>query len=165
MQIMHVNTRSPAPVYREKLSPSLWTLVAAALGAPMIALALSPVDLTLALIGGVAVSAVIIALLIWLSPSVSVADGELRAGRAHIDVALLGDAEALAGEEARTARGREFDPRSWTLVRGGIDGAVRIAVLDANDPAPFWIISSRTPDRLAAALRRAQSYAAHSMQM
>lgn len=154
---MHVDTRSPAAVYREKLSPSLWTLVAAALGAPMIALVLSPVDMTLALIGGVVVSAVLIALLLAASPSVSVEDGELRAGRAHIDVHLLGEAEALTGEDARAARGRDFDPRSWTLVRGGIDGAVRIPVLDANDPAPFWIISSRTPDRLAAALRRARA--------
>lgn len=154
---MHVNTRSPATVYREKLSPSLWTLVAAALGAPMIALALSPVDLTIALLGGAGVSIAIISLLIWWSPSVTVADGELRAGRAHIDVALLGDAEPLQGEQARAARGRDLDPRSWTLVRGGIDGAIRVPVLDANDPAPFWIISSRTPDRLAAALRRARA--------
>jgi hypothetical protein len=33
-------------VYRERLSPSLWTLVAAAVCAPMVALALSPVDTT-----------------------------------------------------------------------------------------------------------------------
>jgi hypothetical protein len=156
MQNMHVDTRSSASVYREKLSPSLWTLVAAALGAPMIALVLSPVDMTLALLGGAVVSALIIALLLAASPSVSVTGGELRAGRAHIDVHLLGDAEVLVGEEARAARGPELGPRSWTLVRGGIDGVVRIPILDANDPAPFWIISSRTPDRLAAALRRAR---------
>lgn len=154
---MHVDTRSPTSVYREKLSPSLWTLIAAALGAPMIALVLSPVDMTLALIGGAVVSAAIIVLLLAASPSVSVVDGELRAGRAHIDVDLLGEAEALVGEDARAARGRDLDPRSWTLVRGGIDGAVRIPVLDANDPVPYWIISSRTPDRLAAALRRARA--------
>jgi hypothetical protein len=157
MQNMHVDTRASAAVYREKLSPSLWTLIAAALGAPMIALVLSPVDMTLALIGGVVVSAGIIALLLAASPSVSVVDGELHAGRAHIDVDLLGEAVPLTGEEARAARGQDLDPRSWTLVRGGIDGAVRIPVLDANDPVPFWIISSRTPDRLAAALRRARA--------
>ncbi|MDF2492718.1 MAG: hypothetical protein K0R60_619 [Microbacterium sp.] len=154
---MHVDTRSPASVYREKLSPSLWPLVAAALGAPMVALVLSPVDMTLALVGGAIVSALVIALLIVASPSVEVLPGELRAGRAHIDLDLLGEPEVLLGEDARAARGRELDPRTWTLVRGGIDGAVRIPVLDANDPAPFWIISSRTPDRLAAALRRARA--------
>ncbi|WP_367948268.1 DUF3093 family protein [Microbacterium hominis] len=32
-----------------------------------------------------------------------------------------------------------------------------VEVRDENDPAPAWIISTRTPDRLAAAVRRAQS--------
>ncbi len=143
-------------VYRERLSPSLWTLVAAAVCAPMVALALSPVDTTLALVAGVAVAALIIWALMAAAPRVEVSDGELRAGRAHIPVDLLGEPVAYSGEDARFARGRDADPRSWMLVRGGIDGAVVVPVEDADDPTPAWVVSSRTPDRLAAAVRRAQ---------
>jgi Protein of unknown function (DUF3093) len=157
MQNMHTDIRSSSPRYRERLSPSLWLLVAAAVGAPMIALVLTPVDRTLALVAGVAFSAVLILLLVAFSPSVTIQDGVLRAGRAHIDVDLLGDAVALTGEEARAARGPGLDRRSWTLLRGGIDGVVVIPVTDANDPTPNWVVSSRTPDRLAAALRRART--------
>lgn len=155
------NTMSSAPansgvVYRERLSPSLWFLVAAAVCGPMAALVFARFDTTIALIVGAVVGVGVVWLLIAGSPSVAVRDGELVAGRAHIDASLLGEPEILTGEEARTARGRDLDPRAWHLIRGGIDGVIRIPVLDEDDPTPVWIVSTRTPDRLAAAIRRAQ---------
>ncbi len=140
--------------YRERLSPSLWVLVSAAVVAPMAALVLTPVDTTVALIVGVLAGVGFVALLIAGSPVIEVRGGVLRAGRAHIDVGLLGDAVIRTGEEARAARGPELDPRAWHVIRGGIDGVVLIPILDADDPTPVWVLSSRTPDRLAAALRR-----------
>jgi len=142
--------------YRERLGPSLWILVAAAVAGPMAALVVTPIDTTAALVIGAGVGILLIALLILAAPVVEVRDGELRAGRAHIDVELLGAAEVHVGEDARHARGAGLDPRSWHLIRGGIDGVVVIPVTDADDPTTAWVISSRTPDRLAAAVRRAQ---------
>lgn len=150
-------TRPPGPLYRERLSPSLWVLVAAAVCAPMVALALSPIDTTLALVAGGGVAALLVAGLVIASPTILVEDGLLRAGRARIPVELVGEATAFTGEQARAARGRDLDPRSWCLVRGGIDGVAVVPIQDENDPAPSWVLSSRTPDRLAAAVRRAQA--------
>ena len=141
---------------RERLGPSLWILVAAALAAPMVALVLTPVDTTVALVIGVAVGVLLVGILIAAAPVVEVRDGELRAGRAHIGVEFLGEPAVHAGDEARHARGAGLDPRSWHLIRGGIDGVVVIPVTDADDPTTAWVISSRTPDRLAAAVRRAR---------
>jgi hypothetical protein len=42
------------------------------------------------------------------------------------------------------------------LLRGGIDGVVTIPLADPDDPTPSWVISTRTPDRLSAAIRRQQ---------
>jgi hypothetical protein len=142
--------------YRERLGPSLWILVAAAGTAPMAALVFTPVDTTAALVVGAGVGIVLIALLIAAAPSVEVRDGELRAGRAHIGVEFLGSPEVHVGDDARHARGAGLDPRSWHLIRGGIDAVVVIPVTDADDPTTAWVISSRTPDRLSAAVRRAQ---------
>ncbi|MDY0909725.1 DUF3093 domain-containing protein [Microbacterium sp. CFBP9034] len=141
--------------YRERLGPSLWTLVSAAVAAPMAALVFTPIDTTVALVIGAAVGVGIIALLIAGSPVVELRDGVLRAGRAHIDVSLLGEPTVHTADDARHARGAGLDPRSWHLIRGGIDGVVVVPVTDLDDPAPTWVISSRTPDRLAAAMRRA----------
>ncbi len=142
--------------YRERLGPSLWILVSAAVAGPMAALVFAPIDTTLALVIGAVVGVAVVALLVLGSPVVAIDNGVLRAGRAHIDVALLGDPAALTGEEARTARGAGLDPRSWHLIRGGIDAVVVVPVIDPDDPTPAWVISTRTPDRLVAAVRRAQ---------
>ncbi|WP_203579478.1 DUF3093 domain-containing protein [Microbacterium hibisci] len=142
--------------YRERLGPSLWILVAAAVAAPMAALVVTPIDTTVALVVGAGVGILLIALMIAAAPVVAVRDGELRAGRAHIDVDLLGAPEVHVGDDARHARGAGLHPRSWHLIRGGIDGVVVIPVTDEDDPTTAWVISSRTPDRLAAAVRRAQ---------
>lgn len=145
-----------AGAYRERLGPSLWILVSAAVAGPMAALVFVPIDTTIALIAGALVGVAVVALLVAGSPVVALEDGVLRAGRAHIDVSLLGDPVGLSAEEARTARGAGLDPRAWHVIRGGIDGIVVVPVVDPDDPTPAWVISTRTPDRLVAAVRRAQ---------
>lgn len=147
---------SAAVRYRERLTPSLWVFGASAVLAPMAALVLTPVDATIALVAGVVLGVVVIALLVASSPVVEVTDAELRAGRARIEVHYLGAPEALTGEEARQARGPALDPRAWHLIRGGMEGLVIVAVTDQRDATPFWVISSRTPDRLASAIMQAQ---------
>lgn len=80
----------------------------------------------------------------------------LRAGRAHIDVAHLGAPLALTGNDAKDARGTGLPARGWHLIRGGIDGIVVVPNDDPADPVTAWTVSTRTPDRLAAAIRTAQ---------
>lgn len=145
-----------SPAYRERLTPPLWVLAAAAVVAPMAALSFTPINATIALAAGLVVGVVVIVALIALSPRVEVADGELRAGRAHIDVALLGQPVVLTGDEARAARTHGLDGRGWHLLRGGIEPVLVVPVDDPADPVRTWTISTRTPDRLAAAIIRAQ---------
>jgi hypothetical protein len=148
---------SSATRYRERLSPSLWVIASAAVVAPMAALVLSPFDTTLALVAGAAIGVCFIWLLIAGSPVIEIRDGVLTAGRAHIDVGFTGDVAVVTGADAQQARGPGLNPRSWHVIRGGIDGLVIVSITDPDDPAPSWVISSRTPDRLAAWLRRAQT--------
>lgn len=143
--------------FHERLSPSLWVLVSAALVAPMATLVLAPIDTTVALIAGGLVGVLFVGLLIAGSPVIAVRDGMLHAGRARIPVDVLGRPEPLDGEAARAARGPQLDPRAWHVIRGGIEGLVVVPVEDPDDPAPAWVLSSRTPDRLSAAIRRAQA--------
>lgn len=142
--------------YRERLTPSLWLLVAVAVLAPMIALVLIPVGAGVALIAAVGVTAIAILAAVAGSPVVEVRNGVLRAGRARIEVEYLGRADSLTGDEARHARGPGLGRDDWHLIRGGIDGIVQVEVLDPLDPVPRWVISTRTPDRLAYAIERAK---------
>ena len=143
--------------YRERLSPSLWMLVTAAVAAPMVMLTFTPLGSLLALLIGVAAALALIVALIAGSPAIRIEGTTLHAGRAKIDARWLGDVTEHTGEEARTARGTGLPARGWHLLRGGIDGVVVVENTDPDDPVPSWTISTRTPDRLAAAIREAEA--------
>jgi len=149
-------SRQTASAYRERLTPSLKFIVGAGIVAPMISFVFVRFDATAALIIGLASAALLVWILLGTAPRVRVENGELIAGRAHIHVAHLGTAQVLTGEEAALARGTGLDPRGWYLIRGGIDGIVLVENIDPADPVTSWTVSTRTPDRLAAAIRRAQ---------
>ena len=142
--------------YKERLTPSLWAFAGATVLAPMGALVLAPFDGVIGLIAGTALALVVILAMALWSAKITVTGTELRAGRAQIDAKWLGEPEQLTGDAARAARGVELDFRSWHVVRSGIDGAVKVPITDPDDPTPYWIISTRTPDRLAAAIERAR---------
>lgn len=145
--------------YRERLSPSLWMLVAAAVAAPMLILTFTPLGSLPALLIGAVVALALIGALVIGSPLVRVDGTVLHAGRAHIDARWLGEVAEHTGEDARAARGANLPARGWHLLRGGIDGLVVVQNTDPDDPVPSWTISTRTPDRLAAAIRAASAEA------
>jgi hypothetical protein len=87
------------------------------------------------------------------SPRVEVADGWLRAGRARIPGDYLGDAEPLDPDATRNVAGPQADVRAYLLLRPYLKRAVRVTVRDERDPAPYWLVSSRHPEHLAAAIR------------
>lgn len=157
MRLMQNTDRNAREIYRERLSPSLWLIVTIALLGPMVSLVFAPIAATAAVIVGAAVSLVLVLLSVLLSPTVRVRGTVLHAGRAHIDVAWLGEPEAFTGQEARDRRTRDIARDGWHLIRGGIDGVVVVPITDPDDPARSWTISTRTPDRLSTAIRAARS--------
>ncbi len=112
-----------------------------------------------------AVAAVLIpgaALTVLLSRSateITVADGVLTVGRAHIPVTALGPARALDAEASRLVRGPESDPAGFHVIRGWLPTGVRAEVVDAGDPTPYWFVASRHPQELATAIEAARSAA------
>lgn len=85
---------------------------------------------------------------------IEVGDGELRAGRARIDVAHLGAVTALDADATRMLAGVDADARAYLLLRPYLKRAVRVDIADPTDPAPYWLLSTRRPDQLAAAITR-----------
>lgn len=83
---------------------------------------------------------------------VRVQDGELRVGRAHIDAHHLGAVAALDAEQTRRTAGRDADARAFLVLRPYLKRSVRVGIDDPADPAPYWLISTRRPDQLAAAI-------------
>src|SRR5690349_1676368 len=84
--------------------------------------------------------------------AVRVADGELRAGRAHLPLQYVGAVTPLDKEQTRLLAGRDANARAYLAMRPYVKRAVRIDVADAADPTPYWLVSTRKPKQLAAAL-------------
>lgn len=144
------------PEYREKLWASPWLFVATALVIPASLLVFLPISMTAGIVTAAVLYAGCVAMLVLASPVVQVKAGELQAGRARISTELLGEATAFSGEEARQERGPRLDVRAWLLIRGWVDPVVRIPIVDATDPAPYWLVSSRHPQKLAAAINESR---------
>jgi hypothetical protein len=139
-------------LHEERLWPSAGWWAVVALGAAMAGASVLPLGVLVVAPVAVVVLGACAAGLVAASARVVVADGELRAGPAHVPVGLLGEAEVLRGEHARHARGPGLDARAFLVLRGWVDPVVRVALVDPQDPTPYWLVSTRRPEDLVRAL-------------
>ncbi len=84
---------------------------------------------------------------------VEVSGGELTVGSAHVPVGLLGEVEVVDAKGKRRAMGPELDPMAFVLHRGWVPTMLRVRLVDPQDPTPYWLFSTRSPERLVEALR------------
>ena len=99
------------------------------------------------------VSTLMLALIIVKSAMVIEVDqGELRVGRAHIDLVFLDSVQALSSLEVRNLRTRDADPAAFLAIRFWSSTGVRVTLNDSRDATPYWLITSNNADALAAAL-------------
>lgn len=138
--------------FRERLIPGPGTLIAILLLLPAIWVVLLPLSPTVGLIGAIVITVVVEVLMIVVAPVVAVADGVLTAGSARIPVELTGAMESYRRTDAVQARGPGLDARAFTLFRGWVDPVLRIDLTDPDDPTPYWLVSTRRPDELRAAI-------------
>ncbi|MBH1938586.1 DUF3093 domain-containing protein [Streptomyces sp. AV19] len=144
--------------YEERLTaPRSWWVVAVLVGISMalITLPLGSVPMLTGFVAGTALAA--IAVSSYGSARIRVVGGALVAGDARIPVEALGEARVLDAEEARAWRTHKADVRAFMLLRGYVPTAVRIEVTDPDDPTPYVYLSTRHPEKLAAAVAAVRS--------
>jgi hypothetical protein len=108
---------------------------------------------------GTSVATLLVAAAIFGSAAIviSVEEQEVRVGRASIEHAYIATCRALNAEETRRRTGVEADARAHLVLRPYIKTTVEITLDDIEDPVPYWLVSTRHPQRLAAALQDAAS--------
>jgi len=79
-------------------------------------------------------------------------DSELRIRRAHVPLRFITGVVRLDERSLRRLVGRDGDPRAFVSIRPWIGPGVQVLIDDADDPTPYWVISTRHPDRVLAAL-------------
>src|SRR6266571_3961071 len=102
-------------------------------------------------------SACALALLGWGAAAVEVTERELRAGSRRLPLRLVADVTALDAAQTRALRGPRADPAAYLLVRPYLPASVYVEVAGRPPERPYWLVGTRKPAELAAAVERARS--------
>jgi hypothetical protein len=89
----------------------------------------------------------------WGRIRVRVTADELMVDDARLPLAVISGVVALDAAGKREALGVGAHPMAFVIQRPWIGPAVQVLLDDPADPTPFWVVSTRHPVELAAALR------------
>jgi Protein of unknown function (DUF3093) len=150
------------PDYRERLHvPLAWWLLAVPtvliLGATLYAGLAEPwpVIIMVGLAAGCA------ALLIIMGRgTVEIRDGALRAGKAVLPLTAVREVVGLDENQTSQLRGPRADPAAQLYSRPYLKEAVYLAVVPGS-AAPYWLVGTRHPAELVAAVERCRMQAGH----
>lgn len=144
------------PDYRERLLPTPWIYIVTLLLVPASILVLAPVSFPAGIATGVLLYIATVTALSFTAPVIEVREGRLRAGRATIELRHTGAAIPASESQARVERGTGLDARAFLVIRGWIGPLVRVPIVDSSDPTPYWLVSTRRPKELAAAINQSR---------
>jgi hypothetical protein len=163
-RIARVGRAASRPLYRERLGvPAWWWPVTAAcvfmLGSLLLGTTLL---LGLSLLVGGLIYAVLLAasaaLLLWWGASViEVTRTELRAGAERLPVDRIGKSAPMDPAQTRELRGPRADPAAYLLTRPYLAESVYVEVTEPAGGRPYWLIGTRRPADLMAAIEAARN--------
>ncbi|MCW2811252.1 MAG: hypothetical protein JWP61_1710 [Friedmanniella sp.] len=143
-------------LYRERLTvpPAWWALAALFALSLLLAIGfyLGPVwgvGVAVAFLAAAAGGFATIAAVIEVDPE------RVRVGRDQLELGYLGDVAALDRAQTERRSGVEADARAHLVLRPYVATAVELTLTDPDDPAPYWLVSTRRPAAFAAAVRTA----------
>ena len=100
----------------------------------------------------VAVGLVLLLLVRASRGRVRLADGVLHVPGARVPVDVLGAVRPLSVEQTRRLRGPTADLRAHVATRSWLRRAVQVHLDDPDDDTPYWLVGTRRPEELAAAI-------------
>jgi len=144
-----------AIVYRERLRAPLWWYLVAVGVAVILAAEFHIAEETLTdWIPYCTLVPLSVAIVWFLGHSdLRIGAGELRIRDAHLPIEYVTGAVALDAATLRRVVGREGDPAAFISIRPWIGPGAQLWLDDPDDPTPYWVVSSRRPDDVVAAIR------------
>ena len=104
-----------------------------------------------------ALFAIVAAFLInWSSATIEVAGAALRAGRDTLALSGADEVVALDEKQTKALGGPRADPAAHLLLRPYLKRAVYVSLADPADGVPYWLVATRHPEELAAAIDSAR---------
>lgn len=147
--------------YRELLLPRWWVWLLPAAGAGLLGLAYGTAyGARAGWLVGAATALLLLALTASTRTRIGVDTDGVRAARAHLPAEFIGEVRPLDADATFRARTASADARAYLLLRTwAAPTSVVLEVTDPQDPHPYWLLSTRRPQRLADALVAARTAA------
>lgn len=140
--------------YRERLTVPISWWVLAAVFVAVVAMAVGSYLGTAGAVVAVGVVLLVIAAIFWsAATTITVTGEELTVGRARIELDYVAKCLPLDAEATRRRTGPDADARAYLLLRPYVATAIEVTLNDPEDPVPYWLVSTRHPGELAAAVR------------
>ncbi|MBA3488549.1 MAG: DUF3093 domain-containing protein [Longispora sp.] len=94
---------------------------------------------------------------VWMGRlRVAVTGGELQVDDARLPTRFIEGIEPLDAAARRDVLGVHSHPLAFVIQRPWISGTALVTLNDPDDPTPYWVVSTRHPEALAAAVRATQ---------
>ncbi|HEX9552245.1 MAG TPA: DUF3093 domain-containing protein [Streptosporangiaceae bacterium] len=144
--------------YSERLGvPASWWLLVVACAALLGTTLWAGLSVATAIvIYAVLEGACVVLLLGWGAATITVTSSELAAGSRRLPLARIAEVAAMDAAQTRALRGPRADPAAYLLVRPYLPQAVYVRVAGSPPEPPYWLIATRKPAELAAAIERAR---------
>jgi hypothetical protein len=150
--------KTAKPLYKERVLPNIGTFAATFVFLPSAVVVSEPFDISVGILVGAIGVAIIWALLVLKAPSVRVSNGNLTVNQVSIPVELLGEPEVVTKREIFDERGPNLDSRAHKVFQGTVKTALKIPIMDHEDSTPYWLISSKKPEKFAQAIKNARNH-------
>ncbi len=140
--------------YSETLSVPLrwWAIVTMFHASALLALLVAGLGVWSFAVMAAVVAITVAVLVAYGAARIEVGERELAAGRARVPLHLLAHPRPLDADATSARIGPLADARAYLLLRPYVARSVVVEVTDPGDPTPYWLISTRHPQRLAEAL-------------
>ena len=89
-----------------------------------------------------------------LTSRISIDQRELRIDKAHIELKYLGKVTVLDSDAMRMLRTRDADPAAFLAIKFWASKGIKIEVTDPRDSTPYWLVTSKRGEKLAALLTK-----------
>ena len=145
-------------IFKEVLRPPIWVLgFIYFLFLSLVIAVWAAFDTKAAVASLISATIAIIYIAFAIRSTISFDGKELRIDQAHIDIKYLGDITILDSSAMRLLRTRDADPAAFLAIKFWVPTGLKIQVLDPRDPTPYWLITSKRGENLAALLQNSKT--------
>lgn len=143
--------------YAERVLPGIASFLPTLLVFPTFWLAFAPINTPIGATAGVLATALVVGLIIYASPTITVTKETIRVGKARINLSLTGKLEIISEHESFAEKGPKLDSRAFLALQSSVKGLIKLEITDQNDPTPYWLFSSKSPENLISAISKAKN--------